>query len=112
MVSVIPLSVSVCSRLYFRCRLHRVFNFLRQVCVCASVSVMGFASGAAHAGMCNMGQLSQNMHTLSNGISCHTVPHGAMLFLSHAAPEQMVDRRQGEDHCGHGWRTTRSFDCH
>lgn len=35
----------------------------------------------------------------------HTVPHGAVLFLSHAAPEQMADGREGENNCGHGWQT-------
>ncbi len=28
-----------------------------------------------------------------------------MLFLSHAAPEQMADGREGENNCGHGWQT-------
>lgn len=36
---------------------------------------------------------------------CHTVPHGAMLFLSHAAPEQMADGQGGQNNCGHGWQT-------
>lgn len=35
----------------------------------------------------------------------HTVPHAAMLFFSHAAPEQMADGREGENNFGHGWQT-------
>ena len=64
----------------------------------------------AHAVMCNRGQLSTTLcarrraHTLTRQTSTeasraaqrrtelrHTVPHGAVLFLAHAAPEQMAD---------------------
>lgn len=69
----------------------------------------------AHAGMRNRGQLSTTLCARRRGHSQdkpsteanraaqrhteprHTVPHGAVLFLAHAAPEQMADgRREGE----------------
>lgn len=76
----------------------------------------------AHTGMCNRGQLSTTLrarryahtHTHTSAAESrgsqrrtrlrHTVPHAAMLFLSHDARQQMAVRREGENNCGHARR--------
>lgn len=60
---------------------------------------------------CVPGSVHKHTHTKANrAAQCrtklyHTVPHAAMLFFSHAAPEQMADWREGENNFGHGWQT-------
>lgn len=90
--------------LSFACRLHGfLISCDKHVCLC--MWVLKFASGLTHAGKCNRGQLSTALcqaarHTPASAESnraalcrtgpCRGVPHGAMLLLSHAAPEQMA----------------------
>jgi len=63
----------------------QVFNFLWQPRVCVSMWVMNFASGSAHAGMCNRGQLSTTLRA-----TLHTLPRWLPLKANRAAPPSAV----------------------